>query len=155
MWFRRDARIEMERKTRILCFLLFSLGGIYFYQFTDWFSKKTIQASVSFRPARQVDEGTPLPVVLGFDQDLHLNELSVFELDLAATNQPKRQIWKLESSKGSEPIRGFLYGSIPAGMREVKPPGSAPRLKPGGAYRVEMRTGRVKGAVEFVARGSE
>lgn len=145
----------MDRKTLSLCVLLIGLGGMYVYRFTDWFAKKAIQVSVSFRPLRQAAPGESLPVVIGFDEDHSLSALSVVELDPGATNRPGRTVWKLESAGKAVPTRGFLYGDVPDGMREVVPPGAAQPLKSGGLYRVEIHDGHTLGQVEFLARGSE
>jgi hypothetical protein len=145
----------MDRKTLSLCLLLVGLGGVYVYRFTDWFAKKAIQVSVSFRPLRQAAPGESLPVVIGFDEDRSPSSLSVMELDPAATNRPGRPVWKLVSGPKSVPTRGFLYGDVPEGMKELTPPGPAAPLKSGALYRVEIHAGGSAGLVEFLARSSE
>jgi hypothetical protein len=145
----------MERKTLGLCLLLTFLGGIYVYRFTDWFDKKAIQVSVSFRPLRQAAAQEALPVVFGLDQDHALKTVVVSELDAADTNKVVRPVWKLEASQKTSPTRGFLYGDLPEGMKESPVPGVAQPLKAGTSYRVELSSKSAKGSAVFQARGGE
>ena len=145
----------MERKTLGLCLFITFLGGIYVYRFTDWFEKKAIQVSVSFRPLRQAASGEALPVVIGLDQDHALKTVVVSELDPADTNKVVRPVWKLESTPKTPPTRGFLYGDLPEGMKESAVPGVAQPLKAGTSYRVDLVSKAAKGSAVFQARGSE
>lgn len=136
--------------------LLIGIGGLYAYQFTDWFARKAIQVSVSFRPLRQSNPGEALPVVLSFDQDYLLKTLSVAEVNPEATNAAARVVWQLErQGKEGNPTRGFLYGDAPEGMKPAAGKGAAEPLKPGAYYRVQVTSGKVSGATEFQARTSE
>lgn len=145
----------MERKTLGLCLLLTCLGGIYAYQFTDWFAKKAIQVSVSFRPLRQAAPGEALPVVIGLDGELPLRSVVVSELDPADTNKVVKPVWKLESAGKDVPTRGFLYGDVPEGLRVPSAGGAASALEAGKPYRVELRTKSAAGTAFFVARAAE
>jgi hypothetical protein len=142
----------MDRKTWTLCLLLAGLGAFYAYRFTDWFAKKAIQVSVSFRPLRQGAPGEALPVVLGFDEDYALSALSVSEI---ATNAPGRVVWSLVRDGKGAATRGFLYGDIPPGMKSAPKAGTAEPLKAGATYRVDVVAGRIRGGAEFQARGQE
>jgi hypothetical protein len=146
----------MDRKIWSLCLLLIGIGGWYAYQFTDWFAKKAIQVSVSFRPLRQANVSDALPVVLSFDQDYVLSALSVTEMNPEATNAPGRVVWQLErQGKGGNPTRGFLYGDAPEGMKPAAGKGAAEPLKAGAFYRVAVAAGKVAGTTEFQARSPE
>ena len=59
----------MDRKTWGVLVLVAAGVAVPMYRLTDWFSRKAIQVSVSFRPLRQADPGAALPVVVGLDQD--------------------------------------------------------------------------------------
>jgi hypothetical protein len=145
----------MERKTLGLCLSLTFLGGIYVFRFTDWFEKKAIQVSVSFRPLRQAASGDSLPVVFGLDQEHVLKTVVVSELDPFDTNKVVRPVWKLEATPKIAPTRGFLYGDLPEGMKESAIPGAAHPLKAGTSYRVDLSSKSAQGGAVFQARSGE
>jgi len=124
------------------------------YRLTDWFSRKAIQVSVSFRPLRQADPGAALPVVVGLDQDYELSSLVVSEVPPEKTNATGRVVWRLEKQGRGAPTRGFLYGQPPEGLQPAAKAPAEP-LKAGSSYVVEVAAGNVRGSTVFQARGPE
>jgi hypothetical protein len=144
----------MNRKAWWMTALLLVLGGWYLYGFTDWFAKRAIQVDVTYRPIRQSEPNTAIPVVFGLDQDYSLTALAVTQVG-ANTNQPAKTVWRLVSNGKAPPTRGFLYGDIPDGMALAPGTAAALPLEVGASYRVDVVAGRVSGHLEFIAKASE
>jgi hypothetical protein len=142
----------MERKSWMLVVVMALLGIVYIFRFSDILRTPHIQINVTYRPfAPNAQPGDVLPMVFGLDADWRLTSLIVERLE---TGKPPRPVWRLKSDKGSDPVRGFLYGQTIAGM--VTPPGPAPeRLEAGAEYRVELKAGRATGAIDFSPKSAD
>ncbi len=140
----------MSRKSWTLVTLALVLGAVYLYFFTDFSRHHPIQITVSSRPfAPNAGPGDILPLVFGLDVDRSLTDL---QISGPVTNQgPNPVLWHLHSPKGSGPIHGFLYGESLAGMESVGPNPPLP-LQPNLTYRVEVKSGRDQGGIDFVPR---
>lgn len=141
----------MNRKSWTLIAAAVVLGAWYVYSFSDFGRHRPIQITVASRPfAPNASPGDVLPLVFGLDSDRALTEISVF---LPTTNNGSAPdiLWKLQSKKGSTPVRGFLYGEAIGGMESVGTTAPKP-LQPGVTYRVEVAEGRSRGGLDFVPR---
>lgn len=150
----RTSASTVERKTWGILLLVAAGVAVPMYRLTDWFGRKAIQVSVSFRPLRQADPGAALPVVVGLDQDYELSSLVVSEVAPGGPAAAGRVVWRLEKQGKGAATRGFLYGQPPEGLKPAAKTGAEP-LKAGATYRVEVAAGKIQGATVFQARGSE
>jgi hypothetical protein len=143
----------MNRNAGLLLLLLLLLGGAYAYWFTDWMRPPQIQIEVVTRPLSQLQpEAEVLPTVFTLDREYQLTGLRL----LAVSNLPgaapaAAPLWQLRAKDGSKPTRGFHFGETLAGMEAVVP---APRLFPGGTYRLEVEAGRLRGQRDFTAQAA-
>lgn len=144
----------MDRKTWGIAVLVIAAIVVPIYRLTDWFGRKAIQVSVSFRPLRQADPGAALPVVVGLDQDYELSSLVVSEVPPEKTNASGRVVWRLEKQGKGAPTRGFLYGQAPEGLQPAAKSSPEP-LKAGSSYMVEVAAGKVHGSTVFQARSTD
>ena len=145
----------MDRRSWSLIILLCVLGGVYAVGFSDWFARKTIHLSISYRPAAPSANADIVPMVFGLDEDYALTKIKVSELPNGDTNAPGTVTWLVAGKPPTEPVRGFVYGE---NLKGLTPPTGAPSfqaLKPGGAYRVDVEAGKLKGSAFFNARPVE
>jgi hypothetical protein len=143
----------MTKQSWTLTALVAVLGALCLYQFTDFGRPRLIQINVSSRPfAPRAAPTDALPIIFALDQEWKLTRLRVMPLTEASNSAPKC-MWTLQSSKGSEPVRGFAYGDDLPGMQA---PGNAPAttLMPGMAYRLDLEAGGARGHVDFTPQAA-
>jgi len=140
----------MSRKSWTLVTLALVLGAVYLHFFTDFSRSHPIQITVSSRPfVPNAAPGDILPLVFGLDIDRPLTDLQI--RGPISSNAPSPILWHLHSTKGSGQVHGFLYGESLPGMESIGPNPPLP-LQPNLTYRVEVKSGRDQGGIDFVPR---
>ncbi len=143
----------MKNRTRFLLFAALILGGLYAYNFTDWFAEKKIQIKyriLSGRGGKQVD-----PITFYLEGEFPLTSLKVISTDEAATNKYPHAYWHLISDSNSIPTADFLYGEQLKGMKPKVAGLAAESLQPGGNYRILIEAGKLKGEKDFQPRNAK
>ena len=141
----------MTKNSWTLITLAVVLAVLYVFRFTDLGARPRIQINVSSRPFMpNAGPDDVLPILFGFDRDLQLTALKVTPLSLltnSATASTAKPVWHLKAKSVSEAVRGFHFGDAIGGMESVG--GPPENLIPGIGYRLELETGKARGAVDF------
>lgn len=145
----------MDRRSWSLIIFLCILGGLYAFGFSDWFARKTIHVSVSYRPAAPGANADIVPMVFGLDEDYPLTQIKISELPNGDTNAPGSVTWHVASKTKTDPIRGFVYGENLKGLEPAPGSSGIVPLKPGSVYRVDVAAGKIKGTSFFNARAPD
>lgn len=153
----RPAKHGMSRNTIILSSALLLLGGLYAWQFTDWFVEGRIQIRINSRPGILAnDPNLALPIIFGLDRDYALDQVLVVSLASQTTNRQPLAVWELKRRPGSShptKIRGFAYSAELEGLESTRGTPPIP-LQPGIPYRIEVVSGRLRGTADFVPKSS-
>jgi len=153
----RPANPGMSRNTIILSSALFLLGGLYLWQFSDWFVEPRIQIRINSRPGTVAnDPNLALPIIFGLDRDYALDQVRVVSLASQTTNRQPLEVWGLKRKPGfpqSTKVRGFAYNAELEGLESTPGIGHSP-LQPGMPYRIEVVSGRLRGTADFVPKSS-
>ncbi|MEM7680673.1 MAG: hypothetical protein AAF288_01825 [Planctomycetota bacterium] len=124
------------------------VAGGYAAFFTDLIFPPELAVYAENLDTLRTDETYAFPLmVFAMEDRVRLSSLRVVQLDDAGQAGPV--VWRLNADPTAVELDTFTYGSTISGM---SPPADAPprqRLEPGRTYRLELRAGRRKGAVEF------
>jgi hypothetical protein len=132
------------------------LGGIYYYLYSDWFTRESIQMyhrigerGALMRRGRSGGAGPGNVVFFGFDHKHKLTSVKVVPLADLKTNKYPHAIWELVSDSNSIPLKGFAYGMPIPGMRPTVKGARPDPLEPGVTYRLQIQSGSLKGEHDF------
>jgi hypothetical protein len=140
----------MTRKNWILLGLLLLLAGGYVYRFTDWIRVPRIQVEVATRPSGRAPAGaTVLPTLFLLDRECRLDLIRVIALSNVPPATVGKAVWHLVAEGKAEQQRGFEYGEALPGYKVARQPDA---LVPGALYRLELASGRARGARDFTAQ---
>jgi len=138
----------MNKRGLVLIVVAALLGVLYAYKFTDWFEKKSIQISFRSLPDRAMNKEGASSVTFFFARQHDVDAIKVF-LDEEAELKGALPIWHVVAESGSVPLTDFSYGAAIPGLRPfIKNKDPLP-LKPGGAYRVVVFSGKEHGEKTF------
>ncbi|MEM9296101.1 MAG: hypothetical protein AAGA57_09895 [Planctomycetota bacterium] len=128
--------------------LLVVTAGAYVTFFTDLVFPPELEVYAEDLDTLRSDEEYPIPfIVFALSDRVQLSSLEVVKLESGGEDGPV--VWSLEADPAAMEVDKFVYGSTISGMA---PPDDAPpreRLERGQRYRLEVRSGRRKGSVEF------
>ncbi|HTI68495.1 MAG TPA: hypothetical protein VMF06_00905 [Candidatus Limnocylindria bacterium] len=145
----------MDRRSWSLLILLCVLGGAYAFGFSDWFARKAIHVSISYRPPSPGMVAETIPMVFGLDEDYALTQIKVSELPGGDTNAPGTPTWSITGKSSGEVVRGFYYGEDIKGLAPVAGLPAPHPLKPGATYRLDVAAGKTRGTAFFSARAPD
>lgn len=141
---------RMLRKKWMLPALLAILAGGYVYRYTDWLVPPRIQIDVTTRPSGRVGpDAKVLPVIFMLDRECALASLRVVAVSNVPPAQLGKPVWEFRRESKGEDVRAFEYGEVFRGTKATTPPQP---LTPGAVYRMELRSGRMRGERDFTAR---
>jgi hypothetical protein len=140
----------MTQKQILLVTLAILGGGLFMYEYRDWFSARPIQISHRFYAfGGRFDSGGKAPLMFEFDRKLKLTSIKVVSIADALTNKYPHALWTMTSKSTSVPTRGFLYGMDVPGMQPAVNGVSAEPLEVEGKYRLMIQAGSLKAQHDF------
>lgn len=150
----------MSKKQLVVLLVLLALAGAAVYTLKDWLRPEPIQITCLIRPAqpsrrpppKRADAPSGRPgynVTFALNHRLALTTVKVFLLADAMTNKYPQPIWNLTSLSNSVPTKSIVYGERIRGLQPAVKGATADPLEPGGAYRLMIEAGEVKGQQDF------
>jgi len=145
----------MTTKSLVLITVAVLLGGLYVWQFTDWFRSPEIQILPQIRPPQRgrkpanPTDTQVYPVTFAFDKKYQFSEIRVVAADDEKTNKYPHALWHLISDSNSIPTKALVYGAPVRGMKPKVPRAEPEQLEPDVAYRLYVNSGDAKGVANF------
>lgn len=139
-----------ESNSRVWKFVgvLTVLALVYVVFFTDLIfpPRLAIEAEQLHVMAGERPNSIPLPI-FAIDHRCRLSEVRVVRL--TDTGDDQETVWHVVGATRSAPVSTFVYGASIDGMRPAEAGTRRTRLEFGARYRVEVRSGRRYGHLEF------
>ena len=144
----------MTKKNVFLIAVLVLLGALGVYLNKDRFGQPALQISDrSLQPRgpmlRRQKDSTVNTVIFLFNHDIRLSSLRVVEVAEMETNKSARSLWELVSDSNSVPLKSFVYGMNPGGMKSAVAGAKPDSLQPGVKYRLMIKAGSVQAQHDF------